>query len=353
LSPVNSDPEQMAERLNAIENRDALDVVFDPQFYIPRSVQGQLPTWPYFDAGCDTTDLGNLDWWSERCQQLVDEAPLAVTSICSPAQIPRTFDGAYYEATVACAEQLAKAAEARKLSVLLTAVVSFRELAAEGASNRIATMLTRTQLNRVYLIFFDDLTAREQWTDTEALLGAMKLIRTLERAGTTVLVGYCGLDMMLWKFSGATSVATGKFFNLRRFGPERWQDVQTEGRIVEYWTEESLVTWLRENDVLLLRRRAPELLNLDRNPFSAQIVDALTATPRNPWRALSWRQYLWWFADAERRIATNRAEALEILGRADANWAHVDRQRILMFDRTTNGDWLRPWLNASNELPTD
>jgi hypothetical protein len=354
LSPVNGDPEQTATRLNALEHRESLDVVLDPQFYIPRSVRGELSTWPYFDAACDTTDLGDFRWWTERCQQLVGIAErLGVTSVCSPAVLPRVYDAAYYDATVTCAEQLAEAAGGKRLSVLVTAVVSFRELAAEGAADRIATVLTRTRLSRVYLIFYDDLTAREQWTDTEALVGAMSLIRALQRADTSVLVGYCGLDMMLWKYCGAHSVATGKFFNLRRFGPERWQDVQADGRVVEYWTEESLVTWLRENDVVLLRRRAPQLLPIDRNPFSAEIVAALSATPRAPWRALSWRQYLWWFGDMEMRIAERPATAVESLRRADSNWGDIETAKILLFERTNDGSWIRPWLNAAAGLPPE
>lgn len=351
LSPVNNDLDQTASRLEALDNRAALDVVLDPQFYIPQSGRGQLPAWPYFNAACDTADLSDSRWWEERCVQLAAVGErLGATSICSPAVLPRTYDAAYYDATVACADQLASAAQNPALSILVTAVVSFRDLATPGATDRIATVLTRTTLSRVYLIFYDDLTAREQWKDTEALIGAMSLIRSLEGAGTSVLVGYCGLDMMLWKYAGAGSVATGKFFNLRRFGPERWQDVQVDGRVVEYWTEESLATWLRENDVLLLERRLPALLSVDRNPFSREILAALRANPREPWRALSWRQYLWCFSDVERAISARPDVALEILRRADSNWAAIEAAHLLLFERTNDGSWIRPWLNAAAGL---
>jgi hypothetical protein len=351
LSPVNNGPDQTAAKLNAVDNRSLLDVVLDPQFYIPQSGRGQLAEWPYFNAACDTADLGNSTWWADRCTQLVRiGTQLGVNSVCSPAILPRTYDIAYYEATIACAEQLASAAHGTPLSVLLTAVVSFRDLASPGAADRIASILTRTSIGRTYLIFYDELTARQQWTDTEALVGAMSLVRALERAGTRVLVGYCGLDVMLWKYSGATAVATGKFFNLRRFGPERWQEVETEGRVVEYWTEESLVTWLRENDVLLLHTRAPALLSNDSNPFSRQILAALAATPREPWRALSWRQYLWWFAKVEKEVAGRPNRAVELLRMADRNWAQVESAPLLLFDRTNDGSWIRPWLNALSGL---
>jgi hypothetical protein len=352
LSPVNSDPDQTATRLSEIGNRAALDVVLDPQFYIPRSDRGKLTAWPYFNSDCDTTDLGDSAWWAERCAQLVGSAErLGVNSICSPAILPRSYDSPYYEATIGCADQLAEAVRGKPLSVLMTAVVSFRDLLLPGAPDRIASLLTRTAISRVYLIFYDELTARQQWTDVDALVGAMSLIRALERGGTRVLVGYCGLDMMLWKYCGASAVATGKFFNLRRFGPERWLNLDVEGRVVEYWTEESLVTWLRENDVLLLRSRAPALLSADGNPFSQQIIEALVGTPRQPWLGLSWRQYLWWFAKVEREVGVKRDRALEILRGADRNWAQVEAAPLLLFDRTNDGSWIRPWLNALSGLP--
>jgi hypothetical protein len=351
LSPVNDDVEQTSARLEGIANRAALDVVLDPQFYIPRSGRGRLPTWPHFDAGCDTQDLSNTEWWAQRCRSLVNVAEqLDVRSICSPAILPRVHDIQYYEWTMNCADQLVNAVGARSISVLLTAVVSFRDLAAPGASDRITSVLTRSPLERVYLIFYDDLTARQQWTDTDALTGGMMLIRSLEQAGTKVLVGYSGFDMMLWKYAGASDVATGKFFNLRRFGPERWDETQSEGRVVEYWTEPSLITWLRENDVTLLRRRNPELITTDRNPFSQEILGALTGNPRGPWRALSWRQYLWWFSNLEAELSQQSDVAVNILRRADANWAAVETSNLLLFDRTNDGSWIRPWLNAISGL---
>jgi hypothetical protein len=351
LSPVNDDVEQTTARLEGVTNRTALDVVLDPQFYVPRSARGQLPTWPYFDAGCDTEDLTNTEWWARRCRSLVAVAEqLHVRSICSPAILPRVHDIQYYEWTINCADQLANAVGGRSISVLLTAVVSFRDLAAPGASDRITSVLTRSPLERVYLIFYDDLTARQQWTDTEALTGSMMLIRSLEQAGTEVLVGYSGFDMMLWKYAGANAVATGKFFNLRRFGPERWDETQSEGRVVEYWTEPGLITWLRENDVNLLRRRNPELITTDRNPFSPEILLALADNPRSPWRALSWRQYLWWFSNLEAELSQQPEVAVDMLRRADANWAAVEASRLLLFDRTNDGSWIRPWLNAISGL---
>lgn len=350
LSPVNNAPTEMQTRIEALANRAALDVVLDPQFYVPRSVRGQLPQWPYFNADCDTTDLTDSQWWAQRCRLLVEAAErLGVTSICSPAILPRVFDSNYYEWTIACGHQLQEATRRISASVLLTVVASMRELGTPGYADRLASQLTKTDIDRVYLVFSDDLSPREQWIDPSALSGALTLIRALESAGSKVLVGYSGLDVMLWKCAGATSVATGKYFNLRRFGPGRWEDNLTEGRVVEYWTEPSLITWLRENDVSLLLRRAPELISHEGNPFSQQILGQLGQSPRIAWLALSWKQYLWWFSRLEASITARPALVPEILGRADRNWGAIETGRIYLFDRTNTGAWIRAWLNALAE----
>lgn len=79
----------------------------------------------------------------------------------------------------------------------------------------------------------------------------MQLISLLEEADMQVLVGSTRLEMCLWKRVGASRVATGKFFNLGRFTPGRWEDPTLGGSVVPYWAEYGLFTWLRELDARL------------------------------------------------------------------------------------------------------
>lgn len=51
----------------------------------------------------------------------------------------------------------------------------------------------------------------------------------------------------------ATSCATGKFFNLRRFTKSRFEEPAGGGGQLPYWVEESLFAYLRETDVLRVR----------------------------------------------------------------------------------------------------
>jgi hypothetical protein len=349
LSPVNNNSGEMSANLVDLgELRGGLDVVFDPQFYKPKSDRGSLPTWNYFNGEFETVDLSDLKWWENRCLSLVQEATLVgASSIASPAFLPRAFDLHYYDWVVNCAELLNGMVDSNTQSCLVTAIVRVPELAQSGAPERIASILTRTKIARIYLVLYDDSPPREQRTDFEALAGAISLIRQLESAGSKVLVTFSGLDMLLWKAAGATSVATGKFFNLRRFTPGRWDDPSEGGRVLPYWTDEALLTWLREADIrLLLRLDLVDVRQARANPYSQAILDLLAKGEGDPWVALGWKQYLHWFAQLEPDISSKKVDVRNLLESADRQWTRLQKRGALLFDRTNDGSWVRSWLNA-------
>jgi hypothetical protein len=242
---------------------------------------------------------------------------------------------------------LEEAIEQPRVTTLITAIVRLSEIARPGAAERIASILTRTRLSRIYLVLLDELQPRQQRTDAEALAGAMSLISMLEQTGSKVLVAFSGLDMLLWKAAGASDLATGKFFNLRRFVPGRWDEPAEGARVLAYWTDGELVAWLREEDVRLLLR----LGLIDRgvasaNPYSRAILEALDRRAGEAWLKWSWRQYLYWFGQRESEIASDRASARNILARADNAWRTLDQKSAYLFDRANDGCWVRAWLNA-------
>jgi hypothetical protein len=349
LSPVNDSPEQVRERLASLgTRRDHLDIILDPQFYKPKSDRGSLTDWLHIDNNFDTADLGNMGWWTERCHRLVEQGEqIGVTAIASPAAIPRAFDVAYYDWVIECAEALQTLLDGRKTSALITALIHVPELAQRGTADRIASVLTRSRISRVYLVFVDDGAPRAQRTDSEALAGAMSLIRTLESARSRVLVAFSGLDMLLWKSAGATDVATGKFFNLRRFVPGRWDDPAEGGRVLPYWTDGEFIAWFREEDVRLLLRLG--LLDRERagvNPYSQEILTLLDRRSGEPWVRLGWRQYMYWFCQWEAEIGSGKVDVRDMLEHADQLWLNLEERRVRLFERPNNGEWIRAWLNA-------
>ncbi|WP_175813108.1 hypothetical protein [Burkholderia contaminans] len=352
LSPVNNSQIEVSDRLDQLGfTRNLIDIILDPQLYKPRSDRGKLATWPYFPNDLDSADLTKVSWWVQRGETLIKCArQLGTTAICSPAMLPRVFDDAYYSHVVDIANQLHPIACDSKLEILLTAIVDLKTLTQTNSPHRIATVLTRTKVSRVYLIFLDDLKPRQQRTDYESLSNAATLITLLESAGTKVIVGFSGLDGILWKHAGATDLATGKFFNLRRFVPGRWDDAADGGKPAPYWTDDGLIAWLREPDVqLLLNVELIDRQAASRNPHSAEILQILDSKSGTPWLAIGWRQYLYWFQEMEQSIGRDPSLALKLLLAADKKWGEIEKSRIQLYDRLTDGEWIRPWINAITE----
>jgi hypothetical protein len=195
---------------------------------------------------------------------------------------------------------------------------------------------------------FDDTPPREQRQDAEALAGMISLIRMLEHAGVRVLVAFTGLDMLLWKHAGATDVATGKFFNLRRFTRDRWDESTDGGRLRPYWTDEELITWLREEDVRILRQRKvlDPALSSPCNPYADQIIGLLDRNKGEAWVKLGWCQYLHWFSQREADVTAGEVNVQSMLEHADTRWQAVRDSKARLIETTNNGEWVRAWLNS-------
>jgi len=121
----------------------------------------------------------------------------------------------------------------------------------------------------------------------------MRLISLLEACGLKVLVGFCSMDVALWKSAGATDCATGKFFNLRRFTRSRFAPPAGGGGggQIAYACEEALFAYLRAIDIVRVQAEGGFSTSTVSNPFMPKILQAINEG--KPWLAQGWREYLW------------------------------------------------------------
>jgi hypothetical protein len=232
-----------------------------------------------------------------------------------------------------------------------TAVVGMAELATAGRPMAIASILSRSRTNQIYLVLVSPTAPRRELIEAEEIKGAMRLIAAMQAAGIEVTVGFSSSDVLLWKAAGASHCATGKFFNLRRFTRTRFEEPTGQGGgQLPYWFEESLMAFLRQSD--LLRINPMNLPNLDPspNPFGLQILEQMVIAPERAWLALAWRQFMFWFADLENRLETSAVNPAALLRNADSNWRTLDDQDFIMEERSNDGGWIRPWRRALAEF---
>ena len=349
LSPVNYSLAQLQEQVASYGGSD-FRTVFDPQLYFPNSVRGNLPAWKYFPSDVDTADQSNERWWESVIDRLVEELhEFKPQACCSPAIVPRAYSNQYYVQQDDIATKLMRGLEGTGIQVVKTVLARMGELAAKGRCEAIASVLSRSKIDEAYLVFLSDREPRRELNETEEIKGAMRLVRFLEDAGIRLIVGYVSSDILLWKSAGATACATGKFFNLRRFTPSRWDDAGGGGGQVPYWIEESMFAFLRAADVIRVKRAGHLSEASKANPHSQVILDKLEGPDEVAWLGDSWRHYMSWFADFERRYVSGEIDVRAALRSAEHVWLELEEADVLMEEPRNDGSWLRPWRRAVAE----
>ena len=354
LSPVNYEQGKVAAQVEWSREQDGFETVFDPQLYVPNSEAGCLREWPYFPNDVDTADLASEAWWSGILDALVDVCTtIRPTAVCSPAVLPGTYPDDYFAGIVSVGDQLCRRLAGSGLRPVQTAVVGMPDLSTVGRPMAIASILSRSRTNHVYLVLVSQTEPRRELGEVEEIKGAMRLIAAMRAAGLEVTVGFSSSDVLLWKAAGATHCATGKFFNLRRFTRTRFEEPRGQGGgQLPYWFEESLMAFLRQSDVQRVMPMNLPRLGTSPNPFGGQILEQLATEPDRAWLRMAWRQFMYWFADVEGRLDTGTVTSAAVLRNADSNWRTLDDIDFLMEERRNDGGWIRPWRRALTEFRT-
>ncbi len=317
--------------------------IFDPQLYFPKSDRGHLTSWDYFPNDFETADQSSFAWWENLNGRLSETClKIGVSHVCSPCIVPAKFSVDYYKFFVDVGNHLFDIASAKNLGFYQTAIVDYNSIKLPNEVENIASILSQTSGNAIYLILKTDVEPRRELTDPECLFAVMKLIRLLSDTGLVVFVAFCSSEFLLWKYAGAEEFATGKFFNLRRFTSSRFDEPSGGGGQLPYWFERGLMAYLREGDLIRLYNLDMLHESYETNPFSRQIIEQVQQASGMAWLALSWRHYLYSFAELE-RVATDKSIIQSALKLAEQNWMRLDDDGFLMEEVRNDGAWIRQW----------
>lgn len=324
--------------------------LFDPQLYFPRSERGFLQSWEYFPSDFETADQSNFNWWKNLNTVLCETClKIGATHICSPCIVPLKFSVDHYKFFVEVGNHLCDISTASGLGFYQTAIIDYNSIKLPDEVENIASVLSQTSGSSIYLILKTEIEPRRELADSDSLFAIMKLIRLLSDSGLTVFVAFCSLEFLLWKYAGASEFATGKFFNLRRFTSSRFDEPSGGGGQLPYWFERGLLAYLREGDLIRLYKLGMLHESYKANPFSQQIIEQIQNASGMAWLALSWRHYLYAFAEIERSIA-DKPIVLDILKESEQNWVTLDKKGFLMEEMRNDGAWIRQWRIAINDF---
>jgi len=355
LSPVNRDQADIERHVGGFRSKkDRFDIIFDPQLYFPRGQMETLRQWSYFPKALETHEQSDLNWWKGIVAELVSCCDtFKPNAICSPMLLPRcNLTSDYYDLSIQVGDNLFETVVGSDTRAIQTILVKLPELADIENVYRLASVITRAKCKEIYLVFTSEVPPRHELIPGDDVKGGMLLVSLLESANYEVIVGMSSSDMILWKAAGATSCATGKYFNLRRFSVSRFEETTKGGRVIPYCFEEDLLSFVREGDLLRLLDVNIMSDASNRNPAYQRIKRRLQVQGEySPWLADSWRQFMFWFADAEKRLSDGLdAESMLIL--AEEGWDKVDESGILMEERKNDGSWIRLWRRALREFRT-
>jgi hypothetical protein len=357
FSPINcTEADATGQIAEVRKSKREFRIIFDPQLYVPAAARGKLKKWSYFPKDVDTADLFAKAWWADVNKKIASAClRTKVDAVCSPLVIPRVFDDKYYSNSVRIGTELLQLLKKHGVHVYQTALINLAQLTTEERVLQLASIISGTEAESIYLIFVGDTPPRREVSSADELKGAMQLIGAFERNDLPVLVGFCSSDVILWKAAGASDCASGKFFNLRRFTRQRFEEPSAGGQQFPYWFEEGLLAFLRQGDLLRIRKQGLLSEASLKNPFTSEIFSQFDQAREKgaslpSWLALGWRQFLYWFADIEKRLSQNQASAEDLMTLADANWKALDAKKVLMEERFNDGTWIRVWLNAVRDF---
>lgn len=340
LSPLNSSVDRMTALISQVERVE--DFVFDPQLYFPETEREKLRDWEHFPSDVDTADQSNLQWWRAIGRSCAAAArSVGADSVASPLIVPAVFSEAFIAHTVQVAEECL--AEADGLEVYQTVLVEMKRLTTLDYVMRVASIVTGTPCRSVYLVFVTETAPRLELRDSRELSGALRLVSELASAGLRILVGHSGPEGVMYAQAGARAWATGKFFNLRRFTPGRFDEPAGGGGQLPYWFEPGLMAYLREADVIRVMNAGLLSDRSSNNRFGESILRRFSENPGAAWLGDSWRLYMSLIAELDQSVAQEDGQPSEMLATAEDGWRQLESHGILLEEPRNDGSWVRPW----------
>ena len=173
FSPINCTESEVADQVNDVrKSRETFQTILDPQLYVPATERGKLKEWAYFPKDVDTADLTSTAWWNAMNERLAKAArKVGVDGICSPVVIPKVFDDKYYARIVGAASDLGKRVEGLGMRVLQTLLANFPDLAGDNRAMEIASIVSATASDWIYLVFVGTVEPRRELRDVDELKG--------------------------------------------------------------------------------------------------------------------------------------------------------------------------------------
>ena len=225
LSPralqVNSDIKRLEEHAKSLQKKN-VRVLFDPQFYVPRTNMDKITKFPYFEGlEYSTTEFSSQ--FAKRFSRNVINYQinnLGVDEIIIPNIYTNSITSDWYDISEALIDGALETEDKRVkyLSVPLGPdVVKNRD-----SFDHLISILTQYDVDGYYFVFKSPKNYLSD--DEDYLYSILDAFISLNLANKRVMLGYGNQQDLMFASCGVTDIASGNFRNVRSFDPEIFFD---------------------------------------------------------------------------------------------------------------------------------
>ncbi len=299
LSPSDGTPSNL-EEWAAEASGHGRKVLFDPQFYLPRTQREKLQKHPYFEAiggsGFDTqTFQDNLESFVH--DTVAYQASLSVDAMIAPSRLLETLSKSAVDTWRSLAEAFVEEARSERpdCPILISVPVDAQPLADKGQRERLLNHATSIDAHGFYVSVRHPLDVAYPLRGTSYVMSYLDLVHNLARNEYRVLCGHTHQFAHALFGVGAMGFASGQYKNLRSFDTRRWQDTDDWGQqVVNYYSDRILNELRVDADMDLLYQC--DLLDAVRtpSPYDYPLYQGeVPSTVEWKLRGASWDHYLW------------------------------------------------------------
>lgn len=232
LSPRNCTREQIERHAAEMHERDAV-VLFDPQFYQPRTERENILNYPYWQGlNFETVDFASTGA-SELCEGVIkyQTEVLQVTEVILPGR----YTNALSEDWLNTHFTFAETANSLKLDrpVYSTIAIGPDIVRERNLFDRVLNEVVGYPVDGVYFIAKvprDFLVADELY-----IYNLLDGLLSITLSGKKVLLGYSNQQSLIYASSGVTGLASGNFRNVRSFDPDTFDIQENSDRQRAVW----------------------------------------------------------------------------------------------------------------------
>lgn len=280
-------------------------VLFDPQYYIPRTDRPGLDTYPYFKkyGGDDFDTSGVRGEYANLCDEIISvQDEMGVAAYISPARFLDTFSNAKLDEWEEMNREFLKRAQSADRDIPVFASLPLLSTSMVDAQQRKALLnrVTRLDVDGFYVSVEFDGDNRFPLTKASNVYSFLELLLTLKKNRYEVLVGHTHQIAHLFFGIGVDAFASGHYQNLRAFDTRRWDphDEQGGGRlVVKYYSEEILNELRVDPEMDLMYQKDDFDLTEIRteSPFDSALFDPSLPPSAAGWtfREEAWDHYIW------------------------------------------------------------